>query len=151
MSDLWGPLQRANTGQLKSWTHMKWTAMRAAIPPTYQQVCVWSIQWKQTETMGVMWVRGTGSTTLCNWFSKPESSEVAAHMGLNCGVQPYRHSHNPLPMLQQTPWQTGGTEADTPLSKQVHIAVIAHCSPVHGSDWFCSQVSQWTEPRASAS
>lgn len=95
----------------------------------YQRVCIWSIQQKQTETMGVMWVSGTGSTTLCNWFSKTESSEVAAHMELNCGVRPYRHSHNPLPILQQAPWQTGGTEADNPLSKQVRIAVIAHCSP----------------------
>lgn len=45
--------------------------------------------------------RSPGSTTLCNWFSKPESSEIAAHMELNCAVQPYRHSHNPLPILQQ--------------------------------------------------
>lgn len=115
--------------------------------PSYQQVCIWSIQ----ETMGIMWVRSTGSTILCNWFSKPESSEIAAHMELNCGVQPYRPSHNPLPIIQQAPWQTGGTEADNPLSKQVHIAVIAHCMSSHGSDWFCSQVSQWAEPKASAS
>lgn len=93
---------------------------------------------------------------LCEWeaqapqlcvidFSKPESSEVAVHMESNCDSRLYRHSHNPLPILQQTPWQTGGTEADNPLSKQVHVAVIAHCSP-SVSDWFCSQVSWWTEP-----
>lgn len=76
-----------------------------------------------------MWVRGSGSTTLCNWFSKPESPEVAVHMESNCDLRLYWHSHNPLPILQQAPWQTGGTEADNPLSKQVHVAVIAHCSP----------------------
>ncbi len=79
--------------------------------------------------MGVMWVRGAGSTTLCNWFSKPESSEVAAHMELNFRKQPYWHFHNPLPISQQTPWQTEGSDADNPLSEQEHIAVIARCFP----------------------
>lgn len=81
---------------------------------------IWSIQLKQTETMDVMWMRGRGSTTPCNWFSKPESSEVALHMELNCDLPLYQHFHNPLPTLQQAPWQR--TEADNTLSKQVHIA-----------------------------
>lgn len=67
----------------------------------------------------------------------------------------YRHSHNPLPILQQAPWQTGRTQADKPLSKQVHITVIAHCSPslaligfAHGSAGELSQSACFSAARA---
>lgn len=143
MSDLWLFLQKSSTVQLKRWTTVKKGAMYTAIPPTYQQVYIWSIQLKQTETMDVMWMRGRGSTTPCNWFSKPESSEVALHMELNCDLPLYQHFHNPLPTLQQAPWQR--TEADNTLSKQVHIAADNTLFTGFGSDWFGSQVSQWAE------
>lgn len=59
---------------------------------------------KHRETMGIMGItseRGTGSTTLCNWFSKPESSEIAEHMELNRAALPSRGTYNPLLILQQ--------------------------------------------------
>lgn len=127
MSDLWGQFQRSGTGLSWKVGHI-WNTQPCLLP-FFPHISKCVLGPTNRSTMGVMRVRGTGSTTLCNWFSKPESSEIAAHMELNCGVQPYRHSHNPLPILQQPPWQTGGAEADNPLSKQVHIAVIAHCSP----------------------
>lgn len=94
----------------------------------------WVFPWKDRETMdfmGIIRERGASSTTLCNWFSKPESPEIAAHLELNRAALPSRHSHNPLPILQQAPIprQTRGTVTDRRLSKQAHICVIAHCSP----------------------
>lgn len=115
---------------------------------------------KHRETMGIMGItseRGTGSTTLCNWFSKPESSEIAEHMELNRAALPSRGSYNPLPILQQIQpplvpsWQTRGAETDRLLIKTSAYRYDSTLLPVCASDWFYSQVSQWAVPRVSAS
>lgn len=41
-----------------------------------------------------------GLLKLCNWFSKPERSEVAVHVELNWGLRLYRHSYKLLPILR---------------------------------------------------
>lgn len=120
MSDLWGLLQTSNTGQLKSWN--RYEIKQPCTKPFLLSLiskCVFCLSNSSKQKQWVLcgW-EALGSTTLCNWFSKPESSEIALHMELNCRVQPYRHSHNnPLPILQLAPWQTRGTGADNPLSK----------------------------------
>lgn len=53
------------------------------------------------ETMGVVGERQK-AVKLLNRFSKPESSETAVQMKLNCCMWPYRHCHNPLPKLHHS-------------------------------------------------
>lgn len=139
-------------GQLKSWTHTEYTPMHAAIPSTYQEVCVLSIQCKQIETIGVMWGGEAQSPQLCvidlvslsalrlqhtwNWTVPCSPTGVLITLCQYCSKQPLTNQRD---------------SGRQPLIKTSAYHCDSTLFPVYGSDWFCSQVNQWAVPRASAS
>lgn len=82
-------------------TSQRWSSEQPrgcrTIPPISASLCMVPAQWKPKRNN----VRKRHRRfKLCNWFSKPESSEVAVHVGLNCDLRLYWHSYRRLPVLQ---------------------------------------------------
>lgn len=76
-----------------------------------------------------------GLLKLCNWFSKPERSEVAVHVELNWGLRLYRHSYKLLPILR--PERTEQTKP-----RRESCSLLWRGSVLHLWLWFGAVVGQ---------